>query len=110
MTPSTIHLDESCHLCLTRFSFLLEDDATLQDDITTSGTFPLPSFLLFISNSLIPHRLSSFTAPEVLTGGKYGKAADWWAVGTILHEFCTSKVGFPHYPHSLSIELAVLEY
>ena len=36
LTPSTIHLDKSGHICLTRFSFLLEG-CTLPDDICTTG-------------------------------------------------------------------------
>lgn len=37
--------------------------------------------------------LNSLSAPEVLKGEKYGRAADWWSIGVILHEVLTGKVG-----------------
>merc|ERR1712137_660656 len=68
LTPTTVHLDADGHIRLTRFFFLLEG-VTLHDDVTITTT-----------------------APEVMAGGIFRKAADWWSVGAVLHEFLTSSM------------------
>lgn len=68
LTPMTVHLDVDGHIRLTRFLFLL-DGVSLDEDVTLTTT-----------------------APEVMAGGVYCKAADWWSVGALLHEFLTSSM------------------
>lgn len=34
------------------------------------------------------------TAPEVLGGGPYNHAADWWSLGILLYALATGKVSF----------------
>lgn len=45
-----------------------------------------------VRERLPPVLCAGFAAPEVLSGGPYNHAADWWSLGILLFSLVTGKV------------------
>ena len=80
MKPENIMLDERGHIRLIDFGLAkrgIAGSGEAGDTKTLCGT---PEYL----------------APEIIMRVGYGKAADWWAMGSILFEMMTGKLPFIH--------------
>lgn len=76
LKPENILLTGKGHICLTDFGISKEGLET--DDARTATFCGTPEYL----------------APEVLKGGGYGKAVDWWSFGTLCYEMLTGLPPF----------------
>jgi len=68
LKPENLLLTDDGHICMTDFG-ISKEGVTCEDDRTSTfcGT---PEYL----------------APEILQGVPYGKAIDWWSLGTLMYE------------------------
>ena len=67
MKPENLLLDRDGHVVITDFGLSKQGNTTSAVAQTICGT-------------------PEYVAPEVLSGQPYGKAVDWWSVGTLLYE------------------------
>jgi serine/threonine protein kinase len=76
LKPENLLLTGDGHICMTDFGIAKEG---LTDDDARTETFcGTPEYL----------------APEILEGGGYGKAVDWWSFGTLMFEMLTGLPPF----------------
>jgi len=76
LKPENILLTYDGHICMTDFG--ISKEGLLAEDSRTATFCGTPEYL----------------APEVLEGREYGKAIDWWSLGTLMFEMLT---GLPPY-------------
>ena len=76
MKPENILLTAEGHICLTDFG--ISKEGFEEDEARTKTLVGTPEYL----------------APEVLQGKAYGKAVDWWAVGTLMYEMLDGNPPF----------------
>ena len=50
-----------------------------------------------------------YMAPEVIRGGGYGMAADWWSAGVLLHELLTGSLPFDDADDTIASMPAILQ-
>mmetsp|Transcript_39863 Transcript_39863/g.124624 ORF Transcript_39863/g.124624 Transcript_39863/m.124624 type:complete len:813 (-) Transcript_39863:716-3154(-) len=82
LKPENLLLDRSAHVCLTDFGLAKELSAPPDENAddenrtrTICGT-------------------TEYMAPEMLKGKGYGKAVDWWSLGTLAYEMMTGAPPF----------------
>mmetsp|Transcript_15625 Transcript_15625/g.17369 ORF Transcript_15625/g.17369 Transcript_15625/m.17369 type:complete len:330 (-) Transcript_15625:151-1140(-) len=75
LKPENLLLTSDGNIILTDFGLSKEG---MTDDIRTETFCGTPEYL----------------APEVLEGGKYGKAVDWWSFGTLMYEMLSGLPPF----------------
>jgi len=76
LKPENLLLTNDGHICMTDFG--ISKEGLLAEDARTATFCGTPEYL----------------APEVLEGKGYGKAIDWWSLGTLMFEMLT---GLPPY-------------
>lgn len=82
LKPENVLLDDEGHIKLTDFGLSKE---SVQGDKLTHTFCGTPEYL----------------APEVIQGNWYGKAVDWWSMGTLLYEMLTGWP--PFYNDNLNV-------
>jgi serine/threonine protein kinase len=98
LKPENLLIDSSGHIKVTDFG--LSKEGLLQDNARTRTFCGTPEYL----------------APEVLESKPYGKAVDWWSVGTLIFEMLTGLPPFycedvqKMYFEKLNSELTIPEF
>lgn len=77
MKPENLLLDRDGHVVITDFGLSKQGNTTSAVAQTICGRNERGG--QFIGTP-------EYVAPEVLSGQPYGKAVDWWSVGTLLYE------------------------
>lgn len=77
MKPENLLLDRDGHCVITDFGLSKQGDDLSVKAQTICGKYSCrPSI----------QGTPEYVAPEVLEGKPYGRAVDWWSVGTLLYE------------------------